>query len=88
MIRGDAGRFSIDGTITMDNASAVLEDGLAKFSAAEEVDLSALGEIDSSAVSLLLEWRRANPNLRFVGCTDSLKSLVTLYGVLDLINTG
>ena len=101
MIKGEAGRFSIDGSITMDNANAVLEDGLAKFGQelgqelgqksgqksgqAAEVDLSALAEIDSAAVSLLLEWRRANPNLHFVGFSDNLKSLVTLYGVLDLV---
>lgn len=85
MIQGEGSRFSIDGAITMDNANAVLEDGLAKFGAAAEVDLSALGEVDSSAVSLLLEWRRANPKLQFVGCTDNLKSLVILYGVLDLV---
>jgi phospholipid transport system transporter-binding protein len=85
MIRGENGRYRIDGAINMDNASAVLEDGLAKFGEAAEVDLSALGEVDSAAVSLLLEWRRANPNLRFAGFPDNLKSLFTLYGVLDLV---
>ncbi len=85
MIQGDGSLFRIDGAITMDNANAVLEEGLAKFAQAEVVDLSALDEVDSSAVSLLLEWRRANPKLQFVGCTDNLKSLVTLYGVLDLV---
>lgn len=85
MIQGEAGRFRIDGAITMDNASAVLDEGLAQFSQAREVDLSALTEIDSAAVSLLLEWRRAYPELRYSGCSDSLKSLVTLYGVLDLV---
>lgn len=85
MIEGDGSRFRIDGAITMDNANAVLEDGLAKFGEASAVDLSALEEVDSSAVSLLLEWRRANPKLQYVGCPDNLKSLVTLYGVLDLV---
>lgn len=85
MIAGEGGRFRIDGAITMDNASAVLAEGLAKFGQAQEVDLSALGEIDSAAVSLLLEWRRANPALRYTGCGDNLKSLVTLYGVLELV---
>lgn len=85
MIQGENGRYRIDGAITMDNANAVLEDGLAQFGEATEVDLSALIEIDSAAVSLLLEWRRANPNLHFVGCSDNLKSLVTLYGVHELV---
>ena len=86
MIAGDGSRFRIDGTITMDNASAVLAEGLAKFAQAQEVDLSALGEIDSSAVSLLLEWKRANPGLRYTGCGDNLNSLATLYGVLELVS--
>lgn len=85
MITGDAGRFRIDGPITMNNANAVLEDGLAKFVGAEEVDLAGLGETDSAAVSLLLEWRRANPALKFTGCPANLKSLVTMYGVLELV---
>lgn len=85
MISGDGSRFRIDGAITMDNASAVLAEGLAKFAQAQEVDLSALGEIDSSAVSLLLDWKRANPGLRYIGCGDNLKSLATLYGVLELV---
>jgi len=85
MIEGDDSRFRIDGAITMDNASAVLAEGLAKFGQAKEVDLSALGEIDSSAVSLLLEWKRINPGLRYIGCGDNLKSLATLYGVLELV---
>lgn len=85
MITGEGSRFRIDGEITMDNASAVLAEGLAKFAQAEELDLSALGEIDSSAVSLLLEWKRINPGLRYVNYGDNLKSLATLYGVLELV---
>ncbi|MBS4096641.1 MAG: STAS domain-containing protein [Sulfuricella sp.] len=85
MISGEQGRYRIDGAITMNNANAVLEEGLAKFGDAAEVDLSALGETDSAAVSLLLEWRRVNPALKFIGCPDNLKSLVTLYGVLELV---
>lgn len=85
MIEGGDGRYQIDGAITMDNANAVLEEGVAKFAGAAEVDLSNLGETDSSAVALLLEWRRANPALKFTGCPANLKSLVTLYGVLELV---
>ena len=49
------------------------------------VDLSQLEEVDSSAVSLVLEWlREAQRNqrkLRFTKLPDNLKSLATLYGV-------
>jgi phospholipid transport system transporter-binding protein len=45
--------------------------------------------VDSSAVSLVLEWlREAQRNqrkLRFTHLPDNLKSLATLYSVLDLI---
>ena len=85
MIRGDGNRFSIDGAITMDNANAILKEGLEKFAQATEIDLSALTEVDSAAVSLLLEWRRTNPGLCFAACNDNLKSLLILYDVTDLI---
>lgn len=54
-----------------------------------EVDLSAVSDVDSSAISLLFEWlRRAHAHksgLLFVHLPPNLVSLATLYGVLDLI---
>ena len=90
MILQDGDNYRIQGRITIANANALLTEGLKLFVRdGLVVDLSQLEEVDSSAVSLLLEWlREAQRNqrkLRFSNLPDNLKSLATLYGVLDLI---
>lgn len=90
MISQDGDNYRVQGRITIDNARTLLVDGLRQFGKdGLVVDLSQLEEVDSSAVSLLLEWlREAQRNqrkLRFTNLPDNLKSLATLYGVLDLI---
>jgi len=54
------------------------------------VDFSNVKEIDTAAISLILEWtRRAieeNKQLKFVNLPANLNSLTQLYGVADLIN--
>ena len=90
MILQDGDNYKVQGRITIDNVRTLLADGLSQFSKdGLVVDLSQLEDVDSSAVSLLLEWlREAQRNqrkLRFTNLPDNLKSLATLYGVLDLI---
>ncbi|MBZ0094100.1 MAG: STAS domain-containing protein [Sulfuricella sp.] len=90
MILQDGDNYRIQGRITIANANALLTEGLKLFVRdGLVVDLSQLEEVDSSAVSLMLEWlREAQRNqrkLRFTNLPDNLKSLATLYGVLDLI---
>lgn len=86
----DGRNCRIQGRITLDNAQAVLAEGLKVFGRdGLMVDLSGLEEVDSAAISLLLEWQReAQRNKRtlyFTHIPDNLKSLAALYGVLDLI---
>lgn len=90
MILQDGDNYKVQGRITIDNVRTLLAEGLSQFSKDRlVVDFSQLEEVDSSAVSLLLEWlREAQRNqrkLRFTNLPDNLKSLATLYGVLDLI---
>lgn len=90
MIIEDGDNYRIQGRITLANANALLEEGLALFVRdGLVVDLSQLEEVDSSAVSLVLEWlreaQRNHRKLRFTNLPDNLKSLATLYSVLDLI---
>jgi phospholipid transport system transporter-binding protein len=53
------------------------------------IDFSAITEVDSSAVALLLEWRRLaaarGKSLAFVNLPANLEALAGLYGVTDLI---
>jgi phospholipid transport system transporter-binding protein len=90
MIVQDGDNYRIQGQITIANANALLIEGLRLFVRdGLVVDLSQLVEVDSSAVSLVLEWlREAQRNKRklcFTNLPDNLKSLATLYSVLDLI---
>jgi phospholipid transport system transporter-binding protein len=90
MVRADNERVSIEGPISMDNARALLDAALAHFRAPQTViDLGAATEIDSSAVALLLEFRREaqrrNIELRVVNAPVSVKSLSELYGVSELL---
>ena len=53
------------------------------------IDFAAVTDIDSSAVALLLEWRREAllraKTLEFVNLPPNLLALAELYGVADLI---
>jgi phospholipid transport system transporter-binding protein len=86
------GRCTLSGPVTMRNVTAVLEESRRLFNGLRVVvDLSGVTELDSAAVSLLLEWRRgaraANREIDFVNIPDNLKSLADLYGVSELLAT-
>jgi len=53
------------------------------------IDFAGITGVDSSAVALLLEWRRQasrlNKRLDFVNLPPNLLALAQLYGVADLI---
>jgi phospholipid transport system transporter-binding protein len=55
------------------------------------IDFSGITEVDSSAVALLLEWRRRaiarGKALAFVNLPANLLALAELYGVTELILT-
>jgi phospholipid transport system transporter-binding protein len=86
----DAGRCLVQGPVTMANVTRVLEESARAFDAPElVVDLSGVTEVDSAAVSLLLEWRRraaaANRRIAYTNVPANLKSLADLYGVAGLL---
>ena len=53
------------------------------------IDLAAVTEVDSTALSVLFEWRRAalkkKFRISFRNLPDSMQSLAALYGVADLV---
>jgi phospholipid transport system transporter-binding protein len=78
--------------ITMDNAATVAAAGVAAIESGDHViDLSAVTRCDSSAVAALLAWKRAAAArsifLEIVGAPRALASLVSVYGVDELIET-
>ena len=90
MISCNDGRCTVQGAITLDNVVALLAEGNGLFTAPQvTVDLSTVTEVDSSALSLLLEWRReAGRNqrvVRYLNLPANLKSLAQLYGVAELL---
>lgn len=90
MITCDGGRCTVEGPLTIANAAQLAQDGRRMFVAERVViDLEGVTEVDSAAVSLLLEWRRAalgaNRQIEFIHLPANLKSLAVLYGVAELL---
>jgi len=83
-------RYFIEGALTMATVQTALAEARQLFDGPQvQVDLSRVTEVDSSAVSLLLEWVRAASRSDRIMCYSdpnaNLKSLAVLYGVSDLL---
>lgn len=90
MILREGEKLCIQGPITISNVVSVLEQGIALFDQPDLViDLEQVTEVDSSAVSMLLEWQRKarehNQQLYFSNMPKNMKNLAELYGVSELI---
>ena len=84
-------RYLVRGSLVLEQAESLLEEGLRLFEKqALPIDFSGVDEVDSSGLALLFEWERAtrrrNQALRFVNLPASLKQLAELYGVIDIVN--
>ncbi|MGB8337283.1 MAG: STAS domain-containing protein [Burkholderiales bacterium] len=83
-------RFAPSGPVVMQTLKGLHTDGLAQIATADMVvDMNEVTEADSSAVSLLMELRRAaqihSHQLSVINMPDSVRSLARLYGVTDLL---
>ena len=90
MIACDEGRCSVQGPITMGTVTAVLAESASLFTKPSlVVDLGGVTDVDSAAVSLLLEWRReaakAGRRIEYANVPANLQTLAELYGVVDLL---
>ena len=90
MIACSDGRCRVEGPLTIDNITGVLAESERVFTAPEvTVDLAGVTDVDSSAVSLLMQWQRnarqAGRRVIFVNLPENLKRLAALSGVADLI---
>ncbi len=78
------------GSITLDNAAALLPVGIDVIRGGDTViDLAQVREVDSAAVALLIAWQReaqaAGITLDFAGVPEGVASLAKLYGVSALL---
>ena len=87
MLTREGDTLKVVGPMNIDSVSGLLIQSAGMLAGVSAVDLSGVTEADSSAVSLLLEWRRQVQSdvLRFTNLPPALKSLAELYGVADLI---
>ena len=91
MIREEGGRLLVSGPVTLEYAMKLREESEQYFNGSHLlIDFSEVREIDSAAVSLMLEWSRkaraTGSEVRFTNLGDSITSLTDLYGVEDLIS--
>ena len=93
MISREGNRFRVSGSVTIDNVRRVIEEGLSAFEGDELViDLSGIENMDSSALSMMLEWMREaakhGRRVRYENLPENLKSLAGVYGVLEELPLG
>ncbi len=84
-------QWHITGDILMDNANAVQQESSALTIADDmQIDFSEVGDVDTAALSLMLEWQRravsSGNRIHFSHLPEGLVSLVELYGVTDFIS--
>lgn len=90
MVSCDGDRIIVQGSVTIDNVVVLTKQGAALFNERHWViDLDKVTGVDSTIISMLLEWLRAayqkGYRLQFINMPVSLKSLIQLYGVVELI---
>jgi phospholipid transport system transporter-binding protein len=90
MIRREGDRMLVSGALTLASVAAVLLEGSTAIGkGARTVDMSEVGELDSSALALLLAWvreaKRQNRSLVFVNLPQGLTTIARLYGVAELL---
>ena len=90
MIRREADRLVVSGALTLATVAADLGAGMVAIAeGARSVDLAEVGELDSSALALLLalarEAQRLGRELAFSNLPQGLTSIARLYGVAELL---
>ncbi len=89
-ITQQANEWRVSGDVLMDNANAILSQSNAFLMAdAIKIDFSEVTDVDTAALSLIMEWKRraiaSSCNVTFTNLPANLTSLAMLYGVTDFI---
>lgn len=82
--------WKLSGDMLIDHANDLLESSQRlTLQANSVIDFSAVNEIDTTAVSLMLTWKRRataeNIQVQFVNLPANLHSLLQLYGVTEML---
>jgi phospholipid transport system transporter-binding protein len=89
LIEQQGQRLVIRGGMTVETIAALLSESLPLLTADVEIDLGEVGEVDSSAISLMFEWLRLAQNRKvavtYVNLPSTMISLAKLYEVLEII---
>lgn len=83
-------QWHVAGSVLMDNVNAVLsQSAVLTMTGTVVVDFSAVVDVDTSALSLIMEWQRrattSGCKVIFTNLPESLSSLAALYGVTEFI---
>lgn len=90
--RGE-GRLALAGILDRTSAASVLAEGRRRWSALPpgrsiDLDLSGLERVDSSALAVLVDWKRwargEGRSLAYLGAPPTLVALARLSGIADL----
>lgn len=79
--------LALSGPITIEHTPALAQAHAGRFRQGGAIDLAAVSDVDSTAIALILAWRReagAQP-LQLLNAPASLLSLIRLYGLDDLL---
>ena len=90
MISCHGDRIAVQGPVTIENVVTLTRAGMDLLDIPHlTVDLEQVTEVDSTIISMLLEWLRAarqkGYELQVINMPASLTSLIQLYGIVELI---
>jgi phospholipid transport system transporter-binding protein len=85
-----ANKWHVSGDVLIDNANLILNQSDAFKMADEiEVDFTDVSNVDTAALSLILEWQRravaSKCRIKFANLPVNLSRLADLYGIEDFI---
>lgn len=86
--------LALSGRISLNNAAEVWQRGAEYLKAANAgvIDLTAVEQVDSSVIAIMLEWRRlaasSNRPLEFRNLRCNIRALAEVYGVGALLPFG
>ena len=83
--------WNLNGDVVVSTASGILTASKSlNMAAGTTIDFAQVKDIDTAAISLILEWQRRalkeNQQIKLVNLPVNLVSLAQLYGVADLIH--